>query len=60
MKTAQISPLAYKNPAEIVGDRNKQIFLGNNDFYAENERKDDRKLVNISIDELNEDMAYGK
>jgi hypothetical protein len=55
VKTAQISPLAYKNAAGIVGDRNNNIFLGNSDFYAENERKDDIKLVNISIDELDED-----
>ena len=55
MKTAQISPMAYTNTAGIVKDRNKGILFGNNDFYAENERKDDIKLVNISIDELDED-----
>lgn len=55
VKTAQISPLATKNAGVISGDSKKKIFLGNDDFYAENERDGDKKLVNISIDELNEE-----
>ena len=32
------------------------MFLGGNDFYAANDNEDDKKLVNISIDELAEDV----
>lgn len=36
-----------------AGNFGKKILLVNDEFYEQKAREDDKKLVNISIDELN-------
>ena len=48
VNTAHISPVQNGPPG-------KGICVGNDDFYAQNEREDDKMLVNISIDDLNDE-----
>ena len=52
VNTAQISP---NRPSKADRYANQSLFFGGNDLYAANDKADDKKLVNISIDDLNED-----
>ena len=56
VKTAQISPNTAQKASHLNAKttHSKGVFIGGDAFYAENDKASDKKLVNISIDELND------
>ena len=56
LKTAHVSP-NFREKEELLQNNRGQVFgLKGDEFYAASDKIDDKKLVNISIDELNDEM----